>query len=321
VTGDSIHDVKWNPNGTEFAVVYGDMPDTKVSIFDMKCQKIADLAETGEARNTLYYDLSGRILCVGGFGSLSGNMDFWDLSGEQIKKIGSTNAFSSSYHEWCPDSYHFVAGVVAPRMRIDNGIKIFNYNGELLYEEEIPELIHVHWRPQPPDLYPVQPIVAANPRAKKIAPVAAPKPYRHPHFSGNSSTVPQGAKATPTRYTPGGQSVRALPGGTLESELGSGKGRGKKKNKRPQGGGRGGGRGEQTKPPTSEIIQPPETTGDNKSIELDPEKRKRNVLKKLREIEVLKQRQDNGDTLDVAQLTKVATEDSLRAEMQEIDSN
>jgi len=241
VTADSIHDVKWNPNGKEFAVVYGDMPNTKITIFDLKCQKIADLGETGEARNTLYYDPKGRILCVGGFGSLNGNMDFWDLTSENITKISSTNSFSSSYHEWCPDGYHFLTGVVAPRMRQDNGVKIFNYHGELIYQEDITELLTAHWRPRSPELFPITALIPPNPKAKKIAPLAAPKPYRHPNFSGTASaSTPQGPKTTATRYTPGGQAQRTIPGGIpvggepeISPSASAGRGRGKKK-KKPQ---------------------------------------------------------------------------------------
>jgi uncharacterized protein with WD repeat len=217
VTAESIHDVKWNPNGKEFAVVYGNMPNTKITIFDIKCQKLVDLGDISEARNTLYYDPKGRILCAGGFGSLNGNMDFWDLSSENIVKISSTNAFSSSYHEWCPDGYHFLTGVVAPRMRQDNGIKIFNYHGELIYKEDIPELFSVHWRQHSPEFYPVGNLIPPNPNGIKIPPLAAPQPYRHPNFSGvtPASPPPSQPKATPTRYSPGGQSVRSKPGGTL----------------------------------------------------------------------------------------------------------
>jgi len=196
------------------------MPNTKITIFDIKSQKVADLGDTGEARNTLYYDPKGKILCAGGFGSLNGNIDFWDLSSDNIVKISSTNAFSSSYHEWCPDGYHFLAGVVAPRMRQDNGIKIFNYHGELIYKEDIPELFHVHWRPYPADLFPAGHLIPPNPEATKIPPLAAPKPYRHPNFSGVAPTTTPGsaalqpAKSTPMRYS-AGQAVRAKPGGTL----------------------------------------------------------------------------------------------------------
>jgi translation initiation factor 2A len=193
------------------------MPNTKITIFDLKCQKVVDLGDTGEARNTLYYDPKGRILCAGGFGAINGNMDFWDLSSDNIVKIDSTNAFSSSYHEWSPDGYHFLTGVVAPRMRQDNGIKIFNYHGELIYKEDIPELFAVHWRPQSPDLFQAG-LIPPNPNATKIAPLNAPKPYRHPNFSGVAPTAAppttQPAKSPPTRFTPGGP-ARPKPGGTL----------------------------------------------------------------------------------------------------------
>jgi len=102
-------------------------------------------------------------------------------------------------------------------MRQDNGIKIFNYHGELIYKEDIPELFHVHWRPQSPDLFP-GPLVPPDPNATKIAPLNAPKPYRHPNFSGTTTTTAspptQPVKAPPTRFTPGGP-ARPKPGGTL----------------------------------------------------------------------------------------------------------
>jgi translation initiation factor 2A len=371
VTADSIHDVKWNPNGKEFAVVYGNMPDTKITIFDLKCQKVADLGETGEARNTLYYDPKGRILCVGGFGSLNGNMDFWDISSDNIVKISSTNAFSASYHEWCPDSYHFLTGVVAPRMRQDNGVKIFNYNGELIYKEDIPELFTCHWRPQSPESYPATTaLIAPNPKAQKIPPLAAPKPYRHPHFSGASTHTTEGPKTGPTRYTPGGQPIRSMPGGTpVGGELedspnegaGRGRGGGQKKKKKPTGNVPlgsfiPGGQPEQPpqphkpqKPPHQQQNKPapkpqqphqqqpkkppqqqpisqnaPETVGTEKPTKesnanlTDNEKRRRTIIKKIREIDILKQRQQGGEVLNAAQIAKIGTEAQLTAELESI---
>jgi len=345
VTGDSIHDVKWNPNSTEFAVVYGDMPDPKISLFDTKCQKTADLAESGEARNTLYYDPRGRILCVGGFGSLSGNMDFWDLTGAQVKKIGSANSFSSAYHEWCPDSFYFLTGVVAPRMRQGNCIKIFNYNGELVYTEDVPELFDVRWRPQSVDIYPLLPISAPNPQARKITPVNAPKPYRHPNFSGTTTSSVQAPKSTPTRYVPGGhgERPRQIPGSVpvggipeTDTSPGAGRGRGKKKPKNTQGQGRGSGGGggggiKKQENPEEKLEQgeTPEQPGSpseqqqqqTKEKEVDPEKRKKAIARKLRDIEILKQRQANGDNLNLAQLTKIGTEANLRVELGELETN
>jgi len=49
--------------------------------------------------------------------------------------------------------------------------------------------------------------------------------------------------------------------------------------------------------------------------ETDPEKRRRTIVKKLREIEVLKQRQSNQEVLNEAQLTKIGTELNLSSEL------
>jgi len=380
VTAESIHDVKWNPNGKEFAVVYGNMPNTKITIFDLKCQKLADLGDIGEARNTLYYDPKGRILSAGGFGSLNGNIDFWDLSSDNIIKISSTNAFSSSYHEWCPDGYHFLTGVVAPRMRQDNGIKIFNYHGELIYQEDIPELFSVHWRPHSPDLYPIGNLIPPNPSANKIPPLAAPKPYRHPNFSGTTPTSTTPPKATPIRYSPGGQVAKNKPGGMIVGgELDDAPEPIKipKKNPPPQSTTNSNPINQQTKPsnqntssvpmnqPNNNINDPMNILHPNPSNrrEKSPrgqqphsqkkgpgsyknnpeqyppkeksghspthtsghppthapisesEKRRRTLIKKIRDIQTLKQRQAAGETLNPAQLTKVASEEQLQTEL------
>jgi translation initiation factor 2A len=104
-------------------------------------------------------------------------------------------------------------------MRQDNGIKILNYNGELVYKEDIPELFAAHWRPYSTDLVPLGPLIPPDPAATKVPPLAAPKPYRHPNFSGAAAATtpaqPPAAAKSPTRYTPGGQAARPKPGGML----------------------------------------------------------------------------------------------------------
>jgi len=209
VTDEYCHDVQWNPNSTEFACIYGAMPYPKVSLFNMKCTKTADLVNGEEARNKLLYDPYGRILCVGGFGSLNGDMDFWDLTKPDLKKVGRANAFSASHQEWCPDSKHFMACVVSPRMKMDNGIKVFTYNGELVHEEKIPELYQVNWRPFLKGSFPQKEIEAPKKQ------VAEPAKYRHPHAAAASSGAidSRGRGGGPVRYTPGGQPNRVPVGG------------------------------------------------------------------------------------------------------------
>eukprot|EP01126_Amoeba_proteus_P053299 TRINITY_DN6491_c0_g1_i2.p1 TRINITY_DN6491_c0_g1~~TRINITY_DN6491_c0_g1_i2.p1 ORF type:complete len:433 (+),score=145.64 TRINITY_DN6491_c0_g1_i2:761-2059(+) len=335
VTDDFVHDVQWNPNGNEFAVIYGNMPFTKVSFYDLKCSKRADLGGN-EARNKLLFDPYGQMLCVGGFGSLNGDMDFWDLSKENLVKVGSANAFSSSFHQWCPNSYHFLACVVSPRMKMDNGIKIFNYHGEKVYEEAVEELYQVEWCPEPKGTYPKRDI--SPPRATKTTAAAQPAKYRHPHFT-ECSTVVGGVESTPVRYSPSGLPMRQLVGGTPVAS------KGKKKKKKPQ-------KPAQDQQPQQQQQQQPQQKQKQQQPQQqqqqqpqqqqqqqpqqqqqqqpqqkqkqqqpqqesrqDFEKRKKQIEVKLQQIEVLKHKRSTGQPLDLNQINKIDSEDTLREEL------
>jgi len=313
VTDEFVHDVQWNPNGSEFALAYGAMPFPKVSLFDLKSNKTADI-ERVEARNKLYYDRHGRILCVGGFGSLNGDMDFWDLTSPELRKVGHANAFSSSFQQWCPNSYHFLTGIVSPRVKVDNGVKIFTYQGALVYEECFTELYKVEWSPCPKTGFPPKEIVRGT-----ISPVAKTEIYRHKNFTGRSA-APVTKVNTAVRYAPGGAPVGGIPGGT---PVVGGGGRGRvpvggtpvggtpvrQPKKKPNPGPKG--PQAQGKPPN----QQNPAQGGTETKPQDPEKRKKQIELKLQQIGVLKQKQTAGQPLDAAQLVKIGTETSLREEL------
>lgn len=39
------------------------------------------------------------------------------------------SAYLCRHHAWSPDGQYFVACVLSPRIRVDNGFKIFDYKG------------------------------------------------------------------------------------------------------------------------------------------------------------------------------------------------
>jgi len=187
-----VHDAQWNPNGLEFAIIHGNMPTPKTTIFDVQTIKKADLM-VGEARNKLLYDPTGRILCIGGFGSLKGECDFWNIT--QVEKgpikLGKAVAFSSSYHAWSPCGKYFLASVQSPRMKVDNDVKIFDYNGHKIFEERRNDLYQYEWKNFPPNSFPLEalafPSKLTTKNQEKVAEV-----YKHPHFTANK--VPIGGK-------------------------------------------------------------------------------------------------------------------------------
>ncbi|KAL8188364.1 UNVERIFIED_CONTAM: Eukaryotic translation initiation factor 2A [Gekko kuhli] len=140
-----IYDAVWNPNSLEFCVVHGFMP-AKATIFNLKCDPVFDFG-TGP-HNAAYYSPQGHILVLAGFGNLSGQLDVWDV--KNYKLISKPQASDSTYFAWCPDGEHIVTATCSPRLRVGNGYKIWHYSGSVLYKYEVPpnaELWQVAWQP------------------------------------------------------------------------------------------------------------------------------------------------------------------------------
>nr|AKM76417.1 eukaryotic translation initiation factor eIF2A family protein [Pelargonium incrassatum] len=143
-----VHDVQWSCTGSEFAVVYGFMP-AKATVFDKKCNPLLELG-TGPY-NTIRWNPKGRFLVLAGFGNLPGDMAFWDYADK--KQLATTKAECSVTSEWSPDGRYFMTATTAPRLQIDNGIKIFLYNGSLYFKKMFEKLYQAEWKPVSADRF------------------------------------------------------------------------------------------------------------------------------------------------------------------------
>jgi len=149
-----IHDVTWSPNGKEFGVIYGYMP-AKTTIFNQRA--VAQHSFNLAPRNTIIFSPHGRFVIVAGFGNLAGQMDIYDLE-KNYQKITTIEASNTSVCEWSPDGKHILTATTSPRLRVDNGLKIYHVLGGVMYNEEMHELYHVTWRPQSTTQHPLEPI-------------------------------------------------------------------------------------------------------------------------------------------------------------------
>ncbi|CAL8577921.1 hypothetical protein XPA_003730 [Xanthoria parietina] len=147
-----IHDVTWSPNSKEFGVVYGYMP-AKTTIFDTRAKATHSFALG--PRNTIIFSPHGRFVLVAGFGNLAGQMDIYDLE-KNYQKICTIEASNASVCEWSPDGKHILTATTSPRLRVDNGVRIWHVGGALMYNENLQELYHVTWRPQSPTMHSIE---------------------------------------------------------------------------------------------------------------------------------------------------------------------
>ncbi|KZL72145.1 eukaryotic translation initiation factor eif2a [Colletotrichum incanum] len=139
-----IHDVTWSPNSKEFGVVYGYMP-AKTTIFNHRA--VATHSFPLGPRNTIIFSPTGRFALVAGFGNLAGQIDVYDLE-KDFRKLHTIESGNPSVCTWSPDSRYIMTATTSPRLRVDNGIKIWHASGPLMYNEDMVELYHVVWRPQ-----------------------------------------------------------------------------------------------------------------------------------------------------------------------------
>ncbi|KXT08579.1 hypothetical protein AC579_2605 [Pseudocercospora musae] len=188
-----IHDVTWSPNSKEFGVVYGYMP-AKTTIFNHRA--VAQHSFNLGPRNTILFSPHGRFVIVAGFGNLAGQMDIYDLW-KNYEKVCTIEASNASVCEWSPDGKHILTATTSPRLRVDNGIRIWHVGGGLMYHEDMTELYQVTWRPQSATQHPVD---------DALHPVPAPHP---------SALAYLGTRKTPSKpagaYRPPGARGTATP--------------------------------------------------------------------------------------------------------------
>ncbi|KAJ5594497.1 uncharacterized protein N7459_000705 [Penicillium hispanicum] len=146
-----IHDVSWNPNSKEFGVVYGYMP-AKATIFNMR--GVAKHTFPLSPRNTIQFSPHGRFVLVAGFGNLAGQMDIYDMD-KNYHKIATVEASNASVCAWSPDGQYILTATTSPRLRVDNGVRIWHVSGGLMYNEDMIELYEVTWRPQSTTQHPL----------------------------------------------------------------------------------------------------------------------------------------------------------------------
>lgn len=189
-----IHDVTWSPNSTEFGVVYGYMP-AKTTLFNLRATPTHNFPLA--PRNFISFSPNGRFVLVAGFGNLAGQMDIYDLQKDH-QKLCTIQGSNASVCDWSPDGKFLLTATTSPRLRVDNGVRIWHVGGGLMYNEDLHELYHVTWRPNKEVVHtvddPLHPMPAPHESALKyLGTVKTPsKPagaYRPPGARGQVTPI------------------------------------------------------------------------------------------------------------------------------------
>jgi translation initiation factor 2A len=201
------------------------------------------------------------------------------------KQVTTSSAPDSTFLEWGPSGDIYVTATTSPRLRQGNGFKVWHYSGALLYELMYPEkyeLLEVAWQKYSEGKF-KEPTITSQ-KVEGIQSVQAQpslKKYVPPH-------IREMGEAAIASYTSGAKNVSqthgAIPG----------------------------------LPPgyTSSKQQQQKKTANKPAAEGDDDKKKASAIKKkLKDIKILKEKQQNGDKLDKNQLKKIDMEKELNKEL------
>lgn len=328
-----VYDVQWSPLGTHFVVVYGFMP-ARATLFDAKCNPVFEFGSG--PRNIVRWSPLGRFLCLAGFGNLPGDVEMFQKGGDgKCRPIGHMRTHCTVHCEWAPDGRHILTSTVSPRLRVDNGYKLWKYTGELVHEYLVDELYQVEWVPAPEDTYEDRPI---SPTAKKIAralesgdvagagkpepyrpPSAKQMPYRPPHASGDRSGGPKFSLASDENDKAGkvqpfrpSAASSAIPGAEFQDSASKTAERNRKRRAKKK--------ELEAQQKAEDLAKEVQSTTISAQETQDPAKKLRNLQKKLRQIEDLKAKAaSEGDgVLTPEQQAKIQTEGEIQARIAEL---
>jgi translation initiation factor 2A len=204
----------------------------KTTLFDHRVKPLHDFGPA--PYNYVSFNPHGRLIALGGFGNLAGQISIFDL--RTLQKVSTISAAHTSYCSWSPDGRFLLTATLSPRLRVDNGIKIWHCSGPLMHVQLTDELFQVEWRPFPVEnvppfgsTIPLAPIPCesvqrllgtvaessgnAKPAGAYRPPgargLAAPAIFKR-EDEGGPSTPPRSGSNTPTRGQDGGR--RHVPG-------------------------------------------------------------------------------------------------------------
>lgn len=122
----------------------------KTVLFDHRVRTLHDFGSS--PHNFISFDPHGRLIALAGFGNLAGKLDVFDR--RTLNKVCTIDAPNTSHCEWSPDGRFLLTATLSPRLRVDNGIKIWHCSGTLVHVQAVDELYQASWRPTPIDAVP-----------------------------------------------------------------------------------------------------------------------------------------------------------------------
>ena len=154
---------QWEPVGTRFAYIYGDSAQRgNIDMYTMgevgkkgqpaKMEKLYTV-ENRQA-NRLFWSPMGNFLVIAGLDNINGQLEFWDADNEST--MSTQEHFMCNLITWDPSGRVCCTAVCQPmfgtmsmRYQLENGFKLWTFQGAPMYDTQKQNFYSFEWRPRP----------------------------------------------------------------------------------------------------------------------------------------------------------------------------
>ncbi|XP_012282940.1 eukaryotic translation initiation factor 3 subunit B isoform X2 [Orussus abietinus] len=166
---EPIHAFAWEPVGSKFAIIHGEIPSVNVSFYEVRFGHQPTLLKKLEKKacNHLFWSPSGQFIVLAGLTTMAGALEFIDTNDFTI--MNSTDHYQTSDVEWDPTGRYVITAVSSWKTSVDNGYWIWTFQGRILKRVNLTGFNQLLWRPRPPTLLTAEQIKEIKKNLKKYS--------------------------------------------------------------------------------------------------------------------------------------------------------
>ncbi|CAD6204988.1 GSCOCG00003087001-RA-CDS [Cotesia congregata] len=166
---EPIHAFAWEPVGSKFAIIHGEIPSVNVSFYEVSYGHQPALLKKLEKKacNHLFWSPAGQFIVLAGLTTMAGALEFIDTNDFTI--MNSTDHYQTSDVEWDPTGRFVVTAVSNWKTNVDNGYWIWTFQGRILKRVNLNAFNQLLWRPRPPTLLTPEQIKEIKKNLKKYS--------------------------------------------------------------------------------------------------------------------------------------------------------
>eukprot|EP00884_Botryococcus_braunii_P018580 jgi/Botrbrau1/5405/Bobra.182_1s0009.1 len=152
---DKVVDFQWEPKGSRFGVLHTEGPKPTFSLYAMKDMRTSAKgvqlvgSNPQQNANIIHWSPQGKFLVLAGLKSMQGQLTFF--SADDFEVLNAAEHFMCTDIEWDPTG-RYVATSVTSIHQMENGYKIWLFNGNLIYQTQKERFYQFLWRPRAPSL-------------------------------------------------------------------------------------------------------------------------------------------------------------------------